>query len=82
MNIIEVLIYGLGILEFPFDETQKCRPQATELFATKTIQIDYIEPPTYWAEGDYWIGDDGKHYRVAGFRCINKETEKEIGGKW
>jgi hypothetical protein len=48
----------------------------------KTIQIDYIDPPTYWAEGDYWIGDDGKHYRVAGFRCINKETEKEIGGKW
>jgi hypothetical protein len=31
---------------------------------------------------NYWLGDDGKHYRVAGFRCINKETEKEIGGKW
>jgi hypothetical protein len=30
MNIIEVLIYGLGILEFPFDETQKCQPQATD----------------------------------------------------
>ena len=79
--VIEILIYGLGLLEFPFDETKKCRPQAEALLATKTIQIDYIDPPTYWAEGDYWIGDDGKHYRLAGFRCIDKETDKEVGGK-
>ena len=25
MKVIEILIYGLGVLEFPFDETQKCR---------------------------------------------------------
>ena len=39
-------------------------------------------PPEFWAEGDYWIGDNGKHYRLAGFRCIDKETGKEVGGPW
>ena len=79
MKVIEILIYGLGVLEFPYDDTQKCRPQASEIFETRTIQVDYIDPPTYWAEGTYWIGDDGKHYRLAGFRCFDKETNKEIG---
>ena len=35
-------------------------------------------PPEFWAEGDYWLGEDGKRYRLAGHRCINKETGKEI----
>ena len=82
MKVIEILIYGLGVLEFPFDDTQKCRPQASELIQEKTIWVEEINPPTYWAEGDYWIGDDGKHYRLAGFRCIDKETGKEVGGPW
>tara|TARA_R110000803_G_C11708071_1_gene286492 strand:- start:89 stop:340 length:252 start_codon:yes stop_codon:yes gene_type:complete len=79
MKIIEVLIYTLGILEFPFDETQKCRPQAEALIDKHTVFIDYIDNPIYWAKGDYWLGEDGKHYRLAGFRCIDKETGKEIG---
>ena len=82
MQVIEILIYGLGLLEFPYDDTQKCRPQAEALLAEKTIHVKEIDPPTYWAEGDYWIGDDGKHYRLAGFRCIDKETGKEVGGPW
>ena len=41
--------------------------------------VEEINPPEFWAEGDYWIGDDGKHYRLAGFRCIDKETGKEVG---
>ena len=52
------------------------------LLAEKTIYVEEIEPPTYWAEGNYWIGEDDKHYRLAGFRCIDKETEKEVGGRW
>tara|TARA_Y100000590_G_scaffold450767_1_gene591009 strand:- start:90 stop:344 length:255 start_codon:yes stop_codon:yes gene_type:complete len=79
MKVIEILIYGLGLLEFPFDDTQKCRPQAETLLAEKTIWVEEINPPEFWAEGDYWIGDDGKHYRLAGFRCIDKETGKEVG---
>ena len=82
MQVIEILIYGLGMLEFPYDDTQKCRPQTEALLAEKTIYVKEIDPPTYWAEGDYWIGDDGKHYRLAGFRCIDKETGKEVGGRW
>ena len=79
MKVIEILIYGLGLLEFPFNDTQKCRPQAETLLAEKTIWVEEINPPEFWAEGDYWIGDDGKHYRLAGFRCIDKETGKEVG---
>jgi len=32
-----------------------------------------------WAPGDYWLGEDGNRYRLAGIRCIDKETGKEIG---
>ena len=62
MKVIEILIYGLGVLEFPFDETQKCRPQASDILKQNTIVVNRIDPPEFWAEGDYWI-KDGKHYR-------------------
>ena len=78
MKVIEILIYGLGVLEFPFDETQKCRPQASDILKQNTIVVNRIDPPEFWAVGDYWI-KDGKHYRLAGFRCVDKETGKEVG---
>ena len=78
MKVIEILIYGLGVLEFPFDETQKCRPQASDILKQNTIVVNRIDPPEFLAEGDYWI-KDGKHYRLSGFRCVDKETGKEVG---
>ena len=81
MNIIEVLVYGLPLLTFPFeDDKGSCREQASEIFKkNKVVYITEIDPPIYWAEGDYWNAEDGKQYRLAGFRCINTETRKEIG---
>ncbi len=81
MKVIEILIYGLGVLEFPYDDTQKCRPQASAIFEKNGVEhIADIDPEQgLWAEGDYWLGEDGKRYRLAGHRCIDKETGKEIG---
>ena len=78
MKVIEILIYGLGVLEFPFDETQKCIPQAIDILKQNTIVGNRIDQPEFCAEGDYWIKDD-KHYRLAGFRYVNKETGKKVG---
>ena len=57
---------------------EKCRPQASDILKQNTIVVNRIDPPEFWAEGDYWI-KDGKHYRLAGFRCVDKETGKEVG---
>ena len=62
MKVIEILIYGLGVLEFPFDETQKCRPQASDILKQNTIVVNRIDPPEFWAEGDYWIKDGKLKY--------------------
>ena len=81
MNVIEILIYGLALLEFPYDESKgNCGEQANLIFSANDVEhISTIDPPTYWAEGDYWNAEDGKQYRIAGFRCVNKETGQELG---
>lgn len=81
MKVIEILIYGLGILEFPYDDNLKnCHANANLIYQQNGVEFfTKIDPPEFWAEGDYWLGEDGKRYRLAGHRCIDKETGKEIG---
>ena len=82
MNVIEILIYGLGVLEFPYDDSIKnCSLNANAIYEQNGVKfISDIDPEKgLWAEGNYWLGKDGKRYRLAGHRCIDKETGKEIG---
>ena len=81
MKVIEILIYGLGMLEFPYDESIKnCHLNASVIYDNNAVEhFTKMDPPEFWAEGDYWLGEDGKRYRLAGHRCIDKETGKEIG---
>ncbi len=82
MKVIEILIYGLGMLEFPYDESIKnCQLNASVIFEQHKVEyIDELDPSKgLWAPGDYWLGEDGNRYRLAGIRCIDKETGKEIG---
>ena len=81
MKVIEILIYGLGMLEFPYDESIKnCHLNASVIYDNNGVEhFTKMDPPELWAEGDYWLGEDGKRYRLAGHRCIDKETGKEIG---
>ena len=81
MQVIEILIYGLGRLEFPYDSNVgKCQENASLIYQQNGVEyFSTIDPPEFWAEGDYWLGEDGKRYRLAGHRCIDKETGKEIG---
>ena len=81
MKVIEILIYGLGVLEFPFDESIKnCHLNASAIYDNNGVEhFTKMDPPEFWAEGDYWLGEDGKRYRLAGHRCLDKETGKEIG---
>ena len=82
MQVIEILIYGLGMLEFPYDSNVgKCQENASLIYQQNGVEyISEIDPDKgLWAGGDYWLGEDGKRYRLAGFRCIDKETGKEIG---
>ena len=81
MQVIEILIYGLGMLEFPYDSNVgKCQENASLIYQQNGVEYSStIDPPEFWAEGDYWLGEDGKRYRLAGHRCIDKETGKEIG---
>ena len=82
MKVIEILIYGLGMLEFPYNESLKdCQTNASAIYEQNGVEhISDIDPEKgLWAEGNYWLGEDGKRYRLAGFRCVNKETDKEIG---
>jgi len=80
MKIIQILAYGLGLMEFPYDDTKgNCKEQANLIFQTNGVKhYSTIDVPEFWAEGDYWLGEDGKRYRLAGFRCVDKETNKEI----
>lgn len=85
MKVVEILIYGLGMLEFPYDESIKnCQLNASAIYQQNGIKwISEIDPEKgLWAEGDYWLGEDGKRYRLAGHRCINKETGKEIYNRY
>ena len=82
MKVIEILIYGLGMLE----RTTMMNPLKIEFNASAIYEqngVEYIadiDPEKgLWAGGDYWLGEDGKRYRLAGHRCIDKETGKEIG---
>ena len=82
MQVIEILIYGLGMLEFPYDSNVgKCQENASLIYQQNGVEyISEIDPDKgLWAGGDYWLGEDGKRYRLAGHRCIDKETGKEIG---
>ena len=82
MQVIEILIYGLGMLEFPCDpNVGKCQENASLIYQQNGVEyISDIDPEKgLWAGGDYWLGEDGKRYRLAGHRCIDKETGKEIG---
>ena len=82
MQVIEILIYGLGMLEFPYDpNVGKCQESASLIYQQNGVEyISDIDPEKgLWAGGDYWLGEDGKRYRLAGHRCIDKETGKEIG---
>jgi hypothetical protein len=81
MKVIEILIYGLGLLEFPYNESLKdCHANAKAIYEQNELKhFSSINPPEIWAEGDYWLAEDGKYYRLAGHRCIDKETGKEIG---
>ena len=82
MKVVEILIYGLGMLEFPYDESIKnCHLNASAIYEQNGVEyIADIDPQKgLWAGGDYWLGEDGKRYRLAGHRCIDKETGKEIG---
>ena len=81
MQVIEILIYGLGMLEFPYDSNVgKCQENASLVYQQNGVEyFSKLDPPEFWAEGDYWLGEDGKRYRLAGHRCIDKETGKEIG---
>ena len=81
MQVIEILIYGLGMLEFPYDSNVgRCQENASLIYKKNGVEyFSTIDPPEIWAGGDYWLGEDGKRYRLAGHRCIDKETGKEIG---
>ena len=82
MQVIEILIYGLGMLEFPYDSNVgKCQENASLIYQQNGVEYNSdIDPEKgLWAGGDYWLGEDGKRYRLAGHRCIDKETGKEIG---
>ena len=82
MKVIEILIYGLGVLEFPYDDSIKnCQLNASAIYEQNGVEFisDFDPEKGLWAEGDYWLGEDGKRYRLAGHRCIDKETGKEIG---
>ena len=82
MQVIEISIYGLGMLEFPYDSNVgKCQENASLIYQQNGVEyISDIDPEKgLWAGGDYWLGEDGKRYRLAGHRCIDKETGKEIG---
>ena len=82
MQVIEILIYGLGMLEFPYDSNLgKCQENASLIYQQNGVEyISDIDPENgLWAGGNYWLGEDGKRYRLAGHRCIDKETGKEIG---
>ena len=85
MKVIEILIYGLGLLEFPYNDTfdtkWNCHANASVIFEQHKLEyIDELDSSKgLWAPGDYWLGEDGKRYRLAGFRCVDKETDKEIG---
>jgi len=82
MKVIEILIYGLGMLEFAYDESIKnCQLNASVIFEQHKVEyFDELDPSKgLWAPGNYWLGEDGNRYRLAGFRCIDKETGKEIG---
>ena len=82
MQVIEILIYGLGMLEFPYNlNVGKCQENASLIYQQNGVEyISDIDPEKgLWAGGDYWLGEDGKRYRLAGHRCIDKETGKEIG---
>ena len=56
MQVIEILIYGLGMLEFPYDSNVgKCQENASLIYQQNGVEyFSTIDPPEFWAEGDYW----------------------------
>ena len=82
MKVVEILIYGLGMLEFPYDESIKnCHLNASAIYEQNGVEYiaDIDTQKGLWAGGDYCLGEYGKRYRLAGHRFIDKETGKEIG---
>ena len=63
MKVIEILIYGLGVLEFPYDESVKnCQLNASAIYQQNGVEyISDIDPE----KGDYWFEDGKKDIDLA-----------------
>ena len=49
MKVIEILIYGLGVLEFPFDESIKnCHLNASAIYDNNGVEhFTKMDPPEF-----------------------------------